>query len=176
MPPNLRLLCGCSPFKPRQFFHFAGAKLSPLAWFGTTRFWPHVFPPHVIWYADAPSFLRHFSTLRTGGFSCFFCGLICRRFAASRPSIWALIARSLNRRFPACCTSIISGFRRSILAGLNFPPCRSGGSGILYLVQGFLCEPSTLHSVNSLTSFLHCCGKFRQISGSFNRHFKSVIN
>ncbi len=123
-----------APLSSPAKFPFAGAELLLPARSGTSCFQTCVLSSCVILYATASSFSRHFPPPAPAG-SVFFCDLICRQFAASRSSIWAQIARWLDRRFSACLLHLdlacsVSAFLLVQVFSLH----RSGGSGTCWLV------------------------------------------
>ncbi len=111
-------------FQARRFSRFAGAELSPLAQSGIFQFSvPCVSAARQLIRIHVFGFVALFHPAQAG---------FHVLFAAHSPrcitfATWALIALPSALRFLACCNSSIGSFRRSILAGSNFPPCRSGG-------------------------------------------------
>ncbi len=87
-------------------------------------------------------------------------------------TIWALIARPSNRSvFPPAAIRVsrvlsqhTCWFKFSTTSIRRFP---------VFVRQSkvFLTNRRIRRPVNSLTPFLCCCGKFRQVSGSVNRRF-----
>ncbi len=143
----MRLCRGCSPFEPHRFFPFAGAKLSPLAQSGIFRFSAlHVFAASHPIRVHAFVFCGTLPSLRWQVFVFFSRSHspLIRRITFADLGTECPFVESLH--FPACCNSSVSGFCRSILAGLNFLPPRSGVSCIRPSVQGFSYKPSNTSS------------------------------
>ncbi len=164
-------------FQAPPIFPFAGAKLSPLAWFGTFQFSVqrvsvarHLIRVHAFLFGDA-------FPLRTGGFSWFFLRLARRWSAASRLPLGHLLpfrriapfSRLLQFEYRQLPSQHTCWFKFSTTSIRWF---------LVFVRQSkvFLTNRQIRRSVNSFTSFLHCCGKFCQISSLSNRQFEFVIN